>query len=152
MSRFKKIIFLDEGNTMLSPYAEAFMRGRLLLLGANKIQVASRGSIVLFPEPVNPKILIIAGKKGFSLAYHKASEIRESDFSDTTLVLTMDEENKNRLYQKYPSAKNVFSIKSYLEKTGDLRPPIGGSVEEYERVCAELEELIEKLAQKETGS
>lgn len=152
MGKFKKIIFLDEGNTMLSPFAEALMRAKLASMGENHLQVASRGSVVLFPEPVNPKVIDIAGRHGISLFHHKALQIKESDFSETTLVLTMDEKNKNRLYQKYTCALNVFSIKSYLEKQGDLLPPIGGSLEDYGNVCAELENLLECLIEKEINS
>lgn len=137
---------------MLGPYAEAYMRAALAVRSANGIQVASRGRVVLFPEPVNPKIQAVAVKRGFSLSWHKALEIKETDFSDTTLILSMDEDNKNRLYQKYASAKNIFSLKSYLEKTGDLRPPIGAGIEEYEAVCEELEGLLESLMEKEINS
>lgn len=149
MSKFKKIIFIDEGNTMLGPFAEALMRYKLAGLGINRVQILSRGSVVLFPEPVNPKVNLIAGKKGISLSAHKASAIKESDFSESTLVLTLDEENKNRLYQKYTGAMNVFSLKSYLEKNGDILPPIGGSIEDYEQVCTQLEKLIDGLIEKE---
>lgn len=152
MSKFRKIIFLDEGNTILSPLAEGLMRLKLAKRGKSDIQVASRGSVVLFPEPVNPKIVEIAQIHGIHLLNYKAREIKESDFSESTLILTMDEMDKNRLYQKYKSAVNVFSIKSYLEKQGDLFPPIGGSIEEYANVCRELDLLLESLAEKEIDS
>lgn len=151
MSKFKKIIFLDEENTMLSPYAEALMKLKLAKLGVSGLQIASRGWVVLFPEPVNQKVCAIAEKTGISLSHHKATALEESDFSDSTLVLTMDEETKNRIYQKYSGAVNVYNLKSYLEKPGSLSLPIGGTIEEYEAVCRELEGLLEGLIEKETS-
>ena len=150
MGKFKKIIFLDEDNTMLGPYAEAVLRRRLAQLGLNRIQVASRGRVVLFPEPVNQKICLIAHHMGITLETHMASQIRPSDFSDTTLVLVMDEDSKNRIYRKYKEAVNVFTLKSYVDVKGGLKLPIGGDIKEYEAVCRELDGLLELLIEKET--
>lgn len=152
MGKFKKIIFLDEENTLLSPYAEAMARMRLTELRINEILVSSRGNVVLFPEPVNQKVSAIAQEKGLSLTYHKAVAIRSEDFSENTLVLSMDEENKARVYHNYTKALNVFTIKEYLGKSGSLKLPIGGTIEEYEAVLKELEELLESLIEKEINS
>ena len=152
MSKFEKIIFLDEENTMLGPYAEAVMKRLLAYAGMNRLKVSSKGTVVLFPEPVNQKIALIAEKKGIFLAYHRASGIKASDFSEKTLVLTMDEETKNRVYHKFTEASNVFTLKNYVEQTGSLHAPVGGSVEDFEAVCRELEALLNSLLEKEIGS
>ena len=153
MSRFKKIIFLDEDNTALGPLTAAIFRKKLEENGMEEIRVGDLGNVVLFPEPINQKIEELAKSYDIDIEDHKARELEEKDFSDTTLVLAMDNESKTRAYNKFPSAVNVFALKEYIGSTGDLKLPLGGDLEDYRTVTdivsTMLDTLIDVLKEKD---
>lgn len=137
---------------MLSPYAEVIARIKLTERGINGIQAASAGLVVLFPEPVNQKVNAVANAREIYMTSHKATALKATDFSETTLIICMDDDSKSRIYNNFKDAVNVYTLKEYVGSSGDIRLPIGGSVEEYEQVCKELEALLESLIEKEIDS
>ena len=53
MKRFDRLIFVSNSDTCRAPMAKGIMRSKYLL---SDLEVDSRGLVVLFPEPVNPKV------------------------------------------------------------------------------------------------
>ena len=150
MGKFRKIIFLGEDNTRLGPLAEAALTRKLAIIGIYDVAVASAGTVVLFPEPVNQKIAEVAERNGLDISKHRATQVLETDFSESTLVLAVGAESKRRCYSRFPQAVNVYTIKEYLGQEGDLKLPYGGTVEEYEAVYLQLEGLLDALIRKLT--
>ena len=56
MAKYNKLIFVCTGNTCRSPMAEAIYKN---LDKETDIKVFSRGLVVLFGEPINPKAEIV---------------------------------------------------------------------------------------------
>lgn len=52
MKHYDKLIFVSESDTSTSPMAEAILQKEFLL---EDILITSKGLVVLFPEPINPK-------------------------------------------------------------------------------------------------
>ncbi|MCF0228376.1 MAG: hypothetical protein HUJ76_01620 [Parasporobacterium sp.] len=149
MSRFSNIIFLDEEGTGLSPYAEMMFRWKLRNRGLSGFNVMSRGNVVLFPEPANQKLAELARMKGFSLDNYSAKAF-EGEFSECTLILTMDGVSKQKVYDRFPHAANVYMLREYVGESGDIRLPWGGSIEEYDAVCATVDRVTDRLLDKLT--
>ena len=64
MNRYQKVIFVSTGGTCRSILAKAIYRN----INTNEeLQIESRGLVVLFEEPVNPKAVAIAKSKGISI-------------------------------------------------------------------------------------
>lgn len=148
MPNYRRIIFLDEENTRLSPLTAALFKKKMRQAGYEGLRVSSRGRVVLFPEPVNQKIGEVARQYYIDLSSYTAREINESDFSAQTLVLTMDNATKVKTYEKYTSAANVFTLKEFLGSSGDLKLPLGGTVEEYKTVMDIVSGLLDNLVRK----
>lgn len=55
MNRFNKVIFVCMGNTCRSPMAATIMSNLM-----PEMRSESRGMVVLFPEPYNPKAVAVA--------------------------------------------------------------------------------------------
>lgn len=146
--KFTKIIFLDEENTALGPLAEGILKKKLMACKTLDITVSSKGNVVLFPEPINPKIADVAKSHGISLEGHVARQMENGDFSQTTLVLTTDNDSKQKAYSKYTDAVNVFGIREFLGENGDIKFQMGKSVEEYMDVYNLLERTIGTLIEK----
>lgn len=149
MKKFNRIIFLDEENTRLSPITAALFQQKLENAGKENIEVCSRGNVVLFPEPVNQKIARIAVSYGFDLSEYSAVQMEEKDLTQETLVLAMDAASKAMVYENFSHASNIYTLKEYIGSAGDLKLPLGGTVDEYatiiEIISGLLDLLIEKL-------
>ncbi len=148
MLKYKRIIFLDEENTRLSPLTAAVFKKKVRQAGIEGLNILSRGTVVLFPEPVNQKMSEVAKKYDIDLSSYVARAITETDFSGETLILTMDNASKVKAYGKYSSASNVFTLKEFLGSNGDLKLPLGGTVEEYKTVMDIVSGLLDKLVKK----
>ena len=89
MKRYDKLLLVDKEDTAMAPMAEAIMQHRLLL---EDILIESRGLVVLFEEPVNPRTEKILDMKGLiTEQQHTSRQLEESDFDERTLILTMQQ-------------------------------------------------------------
>ena len=98
MSNINKVIFVCVGNTCRSPMAATIMS---TFLQGTDILVQSRGMVVLFPEPYNPKAVAVASKHGMIMVSDSTKQIENEDFDNNTLVLVMNSNMKKKLYDKY---------------------------------------------------
>ena len=128
MGKYQKLIFVCTGNTCRSPMAEAIFKS---LEKVSNIKVISRGLVVLFSEPINPKAEIVLNKHDLELSNHVAKGLKASDIDEQTLILTMTANQKKKIYVDYPTAKEVYMIKEFAGENGDVIDPYGGSLVEY---------------------
>lgn len=143
--QIRKIVFVSEENTFTSPAAEAIARDKYRL---ENIELESRGMVVLFPEPANPKGVTIAKSRGVDMEKHKAKAIDASIFAPDVLVLAMTGKSKNEIYESFDTAMNVYTIKEYVGMDGDLDTPYGKGLKEYGECYNRIEELVEKVLEK----
>lgn len=145
MTNFKKIIFISKTDTSRGPLAAA-MTGRMLM--DTDIKVESRGLVVLFPEPMNPKTVAIAASRGITLKDYVSSQLTGEDFGTDILILTLDERYKKEVYEEYKEATNVYSLMEYTGRSGNISDPYGGDLAEYGELYANLEKIVDKLVEK----
>ena len=144
MLDFTKIIFASKTDTGRGPLACEIMKKML----GSYAGIESRGLVVLFPEPMNPKMVAIAASKGINLEDRVSVQLTEEDFDSKTLVLTMDEKYKTVIYDDYTNAVNVYTVKEFVGDDGDLENPYGGELMDYGRVYENLEELTKKVIER----
>lgn len=143
MNTYKKIIFVCLGNTCRSPMAATIMENRLQGLD---ILVASRGMVVLFPEPYNPKAVAVAASYGLIMPSNNAVQIESSDFGSDTLVLVMNPAMKQKLYDTFERAINVYTLCEFVgEPEEEVADPYGRGADEY-KVCFEKLRLLVTMA------
>ena len=143
MKHYDKLIFVSESDTSTSPMAEAILQQAFLL---EDILITSKGLVVLFPEPINPKAEAVLVSHSLSMKDHVSEQLCEDDFDDRTLILTMDEASMNRLLKDHEGAKNVFNLASYIQADEDILEPYGGSLADYNRVYETLRVYVLRLA------
>ncbi len=148
MSKYKKVVILDEENTALGPLMAALLTRTLNENQIDSIEVSDVGNVVLFPEPINPKIDIIAQYYNIDLSEHVAKQLDESYFEDGVVILALDKDSKDKAYSNFPNATNVYTLKEFLGSTGDIKAPMGGTIGDYQKISDVAKGLIENLVQK----
>jgi protein-tyrosine-phosphatase len=79
-------------------------------------------------------------------------QIQNDDFDNNTLVLVMDNSMKQKIYNKYDRAINVYTLAEYAGATeADVSDPYGKGLEEYNHCFEQLYVLIEKAARNIMG-
>ena len=139
MNRYQKVIFVSTGGTCRSILAKAIYRN----INTNEdLQIESRGLVVLFEEPVNPKAVAIAKSKGISIEDEKSEQLTMDDFGDDILVLVMTDLLKKKVYDDFENAVNVYSIREFAGEAIDVEAAYGGELTEYGSQFKYLEKLI----------
>ncbi|MDE6210294.1 MAG: protein tyrosine phosphatase [Lachnospiraceae bacterium] len=143
--RYSKIIFVSQDDTYRAPVAATILKRKI---GNKDIKIESRGLVVHFPEPANPKGVEVAKAHGLNLSRHTARQLTEMDFGVDILVLVMTERGKQKIYDRFVKAVDVYSIKEFVGSTGDVDIPYGKSIEEYEDNFVFIETLINEVIKK----
>lgn len=145
MGKFNKLIFVCTGNTCRSPMAEAIYKN---LEKVSDMKVMSRGLVVLFSEPLNPKAEIVLKKHDLELNNHVSKGLKASDIDESTIILTMTASQKKKVLELYPEVKDVYTIKEFAGEIGDVMDPYGQTLMEYEECYIELGRLVKKTLYK----
>ena len=141
---YEKVIFVSKSDTSRGPLAAALLNKKL----GDEILIESRGMVVLFPEPMNPKTVAIAASKGIDFEGHTSRALSNEDFGREVLVLVMDDAGKKAIYDEFEDAVNVYTIKEFIGEQGSVIDPYGGELPDYAKVYDELEQLTYKLVTK----
>lgn len=145
MKPYNRIIFVCTDNSCRSPVAAAIFKN---INRTEDIKVVSRGLVVLFPEPYNPKAASILRSNGIILENGQSTQLENDDFAAGTLVLTMDRLQKQRILEDYPDSANVFSIMEFAGGSGDIMDPYGGDMEVYMLFYKAIKAWIDQVENK----
>ena len=143
MKKYDKLIFIDEDDTARAPMAAAIMRKKDLL---SPVKICSRGLVVLFPEPVNQKAEAILVSHGLTAGKHAAVQLTDDDLQGKTLLLTMEEAQREKIRTAYPEADSVYTIAEYVREEGELEPLYGKPLVSYGRCYEMLDTIADGLA------
>ena len=145
MPKYSRIIFICRSNTSRSPMAEAIFKS----METNQdIEVLSRGSVVLFPEPVNPKVELVLKNNNLELSRESAKQLQQKDIKDNTLILTMSENLKNEVLSNFEGITDIYNLADFVGEQGDVVDPYGGTLKEYEACFTDLVRLVKKTVYK----
>lgn len=143
--KYNKIIFVCTSNTCRSVMAETIYKS---LEVSSDIEVISRGLVVLFPEPSNPKAVIVMDNHHLSIKEHTSVLIKPEDITEDTLILTMNNQQKEKIMEDFSIYLNVFTLKEFAGESGDVTDPYGKTLVEYEECYIELARLVKKAVYK----
>ena len=98
MNTYSRILFVCAGNTCRGPMAATIMQQ---FVQDMDILTDSRGMVVLFPEPYNPKAVAVCAGHGMIMPSNSAAQLENADFDNNTLVLVMNQSMKQKIYESY---------------------------------------------------
>ncbi len=145
LQKYRRVVFVSESDNCRGPMAALLFRKQPLL---QEYVVMSRGLVVLFPEPVNQKAEAIVKSKQLTMAAYQTTGLAAEDITDDTLVLTMEERQKQKVREAFPQAEHVFTLPEFVEDGEEVPSPYGEPLVRYGETYELLEKLVKKLAEK----
>ncbi|MBS6195115.1 MAG: phosphotyrosine protein phosphatase [Clostridiales bacterium] len=140
--RYKKLIFVDTNDKCRAPMAELILKRKFL---TNPLPIESRGMVVLFPEPMNPKAEAVLENNGYPKPSHTAEQLEQEDINGDVLLLTMEDRQKSQIWETYENAPHVYTLKEYVGETGDIPALDGQPLSVYSQCYTEMELLMRRL-------
>ncbi len=100
-----------------------------------------------FPEPLNQKAEAVLISNGIELKDYQSKKLMESDFTEDTLIITMEETQRQRILADYSAAteENTRLLNELVGDELEIMDPYGGSVQTYGLCYEVLKVSIEKL-------
>ena len=108
----------------------------------------SRGLVVLFPEPMNQKAEAVLISNGYSGKEHRAAQLLQEDIEPGTLILTMEDEQKLKIWEDFEHVPRVYRFTDFVGESGDIPPLYGKPLTEYGACCEWIGTLVDKLIKK----
>lgn len=143
MKRYDRLIFVSTSDTAMGPMAEAILESKYLL---DELAVTSKGVVVLFPEPINPKAEAVLVSNGLSMKDHMSDPLVQEDFDGRTLILTVSRSLKEKILHEFQvDGAGLFALNEFVGEKWELMDPYGGALADYGQCFAQLETLISKL-------
>lgn len=143
--RYRRIVFVSQSDTCRGPMAAEILRQRHL---RQEYVIDSRGIIVLFPEPINPKAEAVMRSNGMSLGEYKSIPFSETEIADDILVLTMDEAQKNKVLAEYEEAVSIYTVNEFVGEDEGVLNPYGKPLNVYGLCYENISKLMDKLTEK----
>ena len=144
MKAYDRIIFAEDGGTCRAPMAAGILEEQIL---NRPVEVLSRGLVVLFPEPLNQKAEAVMISNGLKSEGFMSEQITEEDITDNTLILTMSEESRQKIFELFPNVEkeDVAVLTEFVGDELEILNPYGGNLQAY-GICYEtLNKSIKKL-------
>lgn len=144
MKPYNRIVFVAESGTCRAPMAAGIFREYSL---NHPVEVLVRGLVVLFPEPLNQKAEAVMISNAINLEGFMSSQITAGDFGEDTLVLTMEAQQRQKLLEMFPEAKEE-NVQVLTELVGDeleILDPYGGTLQSYGLCFETMNKSIKKL-------
>lgn len=144
MKHYDRLIFVSNSDTAIGPMAEAILQSRFLL---EELEITSKGLVVLFPEPINPKAEAILVSNGLSMKDHMSDPLVKEDLDERTLILAVNESVKQKILKDFEPEQEalVRVLNEYVGISQEIMNPYGGSLADYGMCYEELEALITRL-------
>ena len=135
-----RILFVDADDTARAPMAKAILQSKELPW---PMEIGSRGLVVLFPQPVNQKVEAVLARNGLSAKDHTTTPLTAEDINDDTLLLVMEDSQREKIREDFPDAPHLQTIAGFLRLAGDIPALYGEPLTEYGKCYEALEFLIE---------
>lgn len=141
--KYTRILFISRDDSTLGPLAETIFKS---VCHDEQAEVLSRGLVVLFEGPINPKVQVVLGSHGLEALSTTTRALSEQDFDRETLVLTMNSEQRDAFYTAYPLI-DVAVLNEFVGEQ-EIIDPYGGTLMDYEKCFEQLTVILKKLAMK----
>ena len=140
-----KVIFVCKSGTCRAPMAAALLRECSL---KREIEIAARGLVVLFPEPLNQKMSAVMISNGINMEGYMSEQLVAEDVDANTLVLVMEAKEIPQVLAIIGEDKlpQVQVLTTLVGEELEIMDPYGAPLPSYGLCFESLSKTIKKLA------
>ncbi|MAT98098.1 MAG: protein tyrosine phosphatase [Anaerolineaceae bacterium] len=139
------ILVVCTANICRSPVAEVLLRTKLNAAGLTDWTVSSAGTWAEPGHTAAPFSIALMAERGLDIRSHRSQPVTDQLMQQADLLLCMETDHAQTLRQDYPVHQHkIYTIRQMAGQRGSVRDPYGGSRRQYERMVAEVDELIEQ--------
>ena len=147
-----RILFVCNANIVRSFMAERVLKSRLKRRRIQAVEVSSAGLLDMQGAPADITARQILQENGIDDEGHQSRFLNAAIIGEADLVVTMEQEQLQRIGEQYPLAMDKLRIlKSYSPDTdqgniaGDIKDPYRRSIFDYRLCFAEISLSVEEL-------
>jgi protein-tyrosine-phosphatase len=139
------ILIVCTANICRSPVAEILLRARLHAAGLANWTISSTGTWAESGHAAASFSIELMAERGLDIRSHRSQPVTEQLMQQADLLLCLETGHAKTLRRDYPAHQHkIYTIRQMVDKRGSVRDPYGGSRRHYERMVAEVDELIEQ--------
>ncbi len=149
-----RLLFVCTGNTCRSPLAQAIMKMELRKKGIDWIEVSSAGISANEGARATENARLVAKKLGSSLDRFKSSQLTLRRASNADLILTMTEQQKKEIIERWPKLESrTMTISEFTgSRRGSIADPLGGSIDVYMDCARSIKDEVKRIVKKLVSS
>jgi len=141
------VLFVCSGDTCRSAMAAAIARDKVNKKNLKGLNCSSSGLFVTNEINMNEKAKSVLKTLKVPVGKHKATQLTESLIKSSHYVLTMTEEQKQTILNRFPYFKNVYSLKEFVGAE-NISDPYGKSEAEYYNTAIYLDVVVDRVLDK----
>lgn len=141
--KYRSIYFISEQGDCRAPVAAELLRKQKTKY---EYHVCSRGMVVLFPEPMNPRAEDWMRAQKIEISGFQTASL-EQVLESKALILTMTKEIKQRIQREYPDWQDIYTLPEFIGENAEIPNVYGQSQEVYEEEFQRIRDYILKLAE-----
>ncbi|MBQ6393113.1 MAG: hypothetical protein IJH60_06345 [Eubacterium sp.] len=131
------IILVGENNLTRSILAEAILKKIFQQKNIENVNVISRGSIVLFSEPISPKASAVLYEHGCEDMSKRSTELTQEDIDNADLILTMSRSDTEHIRDHFEVNTTCMFLGTFIDMEEEI-PDVAEDTKEGYEVCYEL--------------
>ncbi len=131
------IILVGESNLTRSILAEAILKKIFQQKNIENVNVISRGSIVLFSEPISPKASAVLYEHGCEDVSKRSTELTQEDIDNADLILTMSRSESEHIRDHFEVNTTCMFLGTFIDMEEEI-PDVAEDTKEGYEVCYEL--------------
>ena len=139
------ILIVCTANICRSPVSEILRRTQLAAAGLSDWSVSSAGTWAEEDHTAAPFSISLMAERGLDILPHRSRPVTDPLMQQADLVLCLETGHVKTLRQAFPAHQHkIYTIRQMANKRGSVRDPYGGTRRQYERMVAEVDDLISK--------
>ena len=136
LARAREVLFVCKGNICRSPFAEAYLRGRL---NGTPVRVQSAGYHPQRDRPCPEEAQAAARELDTDLSTHRSRALDAEMVRTADAIFTFDQENYATVVARHPEARR----KVHRLAVPDIRDPYGGTLDEFRRTYDRIRRALD---------
>ena len=141
------ILFVCTGDTCRSTMASAIMKSKIKDRGLNGLSCSSAGLFVGKELNINENAKKALKRLSVKVPRHKATQLTEERIRKNKYVLTMTDEQRQTILNRFPYFTNVYSLADFVGAE-QISDPYGKGESEYYNVARYLDIVTNKVLER----